>query len=138
MPYYAFSSRKMLLSTWNDLIWILFSFLHRSLWFIKVSQSRNDFFKLTFHPKNEHTFDFTTMIPQVDMFLFIFRKKLKTPKRHFKINWPSLHTHNQIHLLAQKFSKFLNKQGFALGPSIKDAPLIPISLTTTLALNSMN
>ena len=24
----------------------------------------------------------------VDMFSFIFRKKVKTPKRHFEINWP--------------------------------------------------
>ena len=27
------------------------------------------------------------MIPQVDLFLFVFWKKLKTPERHFKINW---------------------------------------------------
>ena len=32
--------------------------------------------------------NFTTMIPQVHLFLFVFVKKLKTPKRHFKINWP--------------------------------------------------
>ena len=31
-------------------------------------------------------FDFTTMIPQVDLFSFVFWKKLKTPKRHFEIN----------------------------------------------------
>ena len=31
-------------------------------------------------------FDFTTMIPQVDMFLFVSWEKLKTPKRHFEIN----------------------------------------------------
>jgi hypothetical protein len=33
-------------------------------------------------------FDFTTMIPQVDLFSFVFWKKLKTPKRHFEIDWP--------------------------------------------------
>ena len=33
-------------------------------------------------------FDFTIMIPQVDLFLFFFWKKLKTTKRHFEINWP--------------------------------------------------
>ena len=31
---------------------------------------------------------FTTMKPQVDLFSFVFWKKLKTPKRHFEINWP--------------------------------------------------
>ena len=52
----------------------------------KVRQSRNEFCKPTLLPKNE--FDFTTMIPQVDLFSFVFWKKLKTPKRHFEINWP--------------------------------------------------
>ena len=33
-------------------------------------------------------FDFTTMIPQVDLFSFVFWRKLKTPKIHFEINWP--------------------------------------------------
>ena len=28
------------------------------------------------------------MIPQVDLFSFVFWKNLKTPKRHFEINWP--------------------------------------------------
>ena len=28
------------------------------------------------------------MKPQVDLFLFVFWKKLKTPKIHFEINWP--------------------------------------------------
>ena len=28
------------------------------------------------------------MIPQVDLFSFVVWKKLKTPKRHFEINWP--------------------------------------------------
>ena len=56
---------------------------------LKVRQSRNDFFKPTFPPKNEkNKFYFTTMKPQVDLFSFIFWRKLKTPKRHFEINWP--------------------------------------------------
>ena len=38
--------------------------------------------------KRTNEFDFTTMIPQVDLFSFVFWKKLKTPKRHFEINWP--------------------------------------------------
>ena len=29
-----------------------------------------------------------SFLPLCDVFLFIFRKKLKPPKRHFKINWP--------------------------------------------------
>ena len=38
--------------------------------------------------KRTNKFDFTTMIPQVDLFSFVFWEKLKTPKRHFEINWP--------------------------------------------------
>ena len=29
--------------------------------------------------------DFTTMIPQVDLFSFVFWRKSKTPKNHFEI-----------------------------------------------------
>ena len=36
--------------------------------------------------KRTNEFDFTTMIPQVNLFSFVFWKKLKTPKRHFEIN----------------------------------------------------
>ena len=39
-----------------------------------------------FSQKTNEKFDFTTMIPQVDLFSFVFWEKLKTPKRHFKIN----------------------------------------------------
>ena len=68
---------------------ILNSFLAKlSMYILKVRQSRNDFFKSTFLPKNEQTkeFDFTTMIPQVDLFSFVIWKKLKTPKGYFEIN----------------------------------------------------
>ena len=45
------------------------------------------FFKATFLPKKRtNKFNFTTMIPQVDLFSFGFWKKLKTPKRYFEIN----------------------------------------------------
>ena len=38
-------------------------------------------------PKNQgEKFDFTTMIPQVDLFSFVFWEKLKTLERHFEIN----------------------------------------------------
>ena len=47
------------------------------------------FFQADVSSKNRRNkFDFTTMIPQVDLFSFVFWKKLKTPKRHFEINWP--------------------------------------------------
>ena len=36
--------------------------------------------------KRTKKFEFTTMIPQVDLFSFVFWEKLKTPKRHFEIN----------------------------------------------------
>ena len=51
----------------------------KSKWFFQADVSSKK-------PTNE--FDFTTMIPQVDLLSFVFWKKLKTPKRHFKINWP--------------------------------------------------
>ena len=31
-------------------------------------------------------FDITTMVPQVDLFSFVFWRKSKTPKNHFEIN----------------------------------------------------
>jgi hypothetical protein len=50
---------------------------------LKVSQIRNDFFKPTFLPKNERT---NPPLLLVDLFLFVFWKKVKTPKRHSKLN----------------------------------------------------
>ena len=35
--------------------------------------------------KQTKEFDFTTMIPQVDLFSFVFWRKSKTPKNHFEI-----------------------------------------------------
>ena len=52
---------------------------------LKVRQIRNDFFKLTFLSKNERT---NSTLLLVDLFSFVFWKKVKTPKRHFAINWP--------------------------------------------------
>lgn len=51
---------------------------------IKVRQIRNDFFKPTFLPKNEQT---NSTLLLVNLILFDFWKKVKTPKGHFKINW---------------------------------------------------
>ena len=42
-----------------------------------------------FPPKKwANNFDYTTMIPQVDLFSFVFWRKSMTPKNHFEINWP--------------------------------------------------
>ena len=54
---------------------------------IKVIKIRNKFFKPTFLPKNKQTIS-TLLL--VDLFSFVFWKKVKTPKRHFEINWPLL------------------------------------------------
>ena len=65
-------------SSWNQLI-------VRSRLRLKVRQNRNDFFKPTFPPKNEQT---NSILLLWDLFLFVFWRKLKTPKRYFVINWP--------------------------------------------------
>ena len=59
----------------------------KSKWFFQADVSSNN---------RTNEFDSTTMIPQVYLFLFVFWKKFKTPKRHFEINWP-LVTGNFIH-----------------------------------------
>ena len=66
--------------------------------YIKVRQSQNDFFKPTFSPKKRtNEFYFTTMKPQVDLFSFVFWRKLKTPKRHLKLgNSPLVNTFFQL------------------------------------------
>ena len=64
--------------------------------FLKVKQNQNDFFKPMFLPKNEQT---NSILLLVDLFLFIFWKKVKTPKRHFEINWP-------LDILAAMFFSF--------------------------------
>ena len=59
---------------------------------LQVSKTRKQIVKPSTKWTNE--FDFTTIIPQVDLFSFVFWKKLKTPKRHFEINfnWPLVFT----------------------------------------------
>ena len=52
---------------------------------LKVRQIRNDFFKPTFLPKNERT---NSTLLLVDLFSFVFWKKVKTPKIHVEINRP--------------------------------------------------
>ena len=51
-------------------------------------------FGILYSPKKRtKKFDFNTMIPQVDLFSFVFWEKLKTPRRHFEINWPLVTVH---------------------------------------------
>ena len=81
---------------------------------LKVRQSRNDFFKPTILPKNERT-NSTLLLCYLmsTCFRLFFWKKLKTPKRHFEINWP---LHSRAACLGQKcvdsfvcFLEHLNK-----------------------------
>ena len=51
---------------------------------LKVRQIRNDFIKQMFLPKYEQT---NLMLLLVDLFSFVFWKKVKTPKGHYKINF---------------------------------------------------
>ena len=62
-----------------------------SIWhLLKFSYFRNGFLRSSiFSEKQTNEFDFTAMIPQVDLFSFVFWRKLTTPKRHFEINRPS-------------------------------------------------
>ena len=56
---------------------------------LKVSKTRKQIVKpaaANSSKKRTNEFDFTTMIPQVDLFTFVFWKKLKTLKGHFEIN----------------------------------------------------
>ena len=54
--------------------------------------------------KRTNEFYFTTMKLQVNLFLFVFWRKLKKTKRHFKINWPLVCS---IKAKLREFNKFL-------------------------------
>ena len=75
--------------------------------------------------KRTNKFYFTTMKPQVDLFLFIFWRKLKTPKRHFEINWPL--TSSRKILLGITFTDFqkscekVTKSDFQIQLSISES-----------------
>ena len=44
-------------------------------------------FGIFYSPKKQRKkFNFTTMIPEVELFSFVFLGELKTPKRRFEIN----------------------------------------------------
>ena len=51
----------------------------KSKWFFQAN---------VFSKKRRNEFYFTTIKPQLDLFSFVFWRKLKTPKRHFEIIWP--------------------------------------------------
>ena len=54
---------------------------------LKIRQTRKDFFQTDVSSKKQtNEFYFTTMKSQVELFSFVFWRKLKTPKRHFEIN----------------------------------------------------
>ena len=36
-------------------------------------------------------FDLNTMVPQVNLFPFVFLEEIKDAKKHFEINWPLEH-----------------------------------------------
>ena len=57
-------------------------------------------------------FDFTTMKPQVDLFSIVFWKKLKTPKRHFEINWPLVAKSNLLVRFLEETSAWKNHFDF--------------------------
>ena len=58
----------------------------KSKWFFQVKKSMNEFY-------------FTTIKPQVDLFSFVFWKKLKVSKLHFEINWPLVYSRMRKHFL---------------------------------------
>ena len=77
--------------------------------------------------KRTKKFDFATMVPQVELFSFVFLGELKTPKRHFEINWPLawphffssvLHTQkNTISLTVLPVAGVVNPEIYQLHPS---------------------
>ena len=62
------------------------------------------FFGILNSPKKRTTkFDLITVIPQVDLFSFVFWRKAKTPKNHFEIIWPSVREQTPVSWLQVVF-----------------------------------
>ena len=59
------------------------------IWTVDKGQTKSKLFFQAKASSKKQTkeFYFTAMKPQVDLFSFVFWKKLKTPKRNFEINW---------------------------------------------------
>ena len=69
--------------------------------------TQNDFFKPTFLPKNEQT---NSTLLLVDLFLFVFWKKVKTPKRQFEINWPLILLNpDKLNVIEQYFDQWKSR-----------------------------
>ena len=72
----------------------------KSKWFFQADVSSNE---------RTNKFNFTTMIPlRSTCFLFVFWKKLKTPKRHFEINWPLENSNIFVVSESTNFSTFFS------------------------------
>ena len=79
------SNSTMFYSIWKtSLGWHLSKGQRNSSWFFQADVSSK---------KRMSEFYFITKTPQVDLFLFVFWRKLKISKRHFEINWPLVPTY---------------------------------------------
>ena len=58
--------------------------------------------------KRTKEFDFTAMIPKIDLFSFVFWRKSKTPKNHFEIIGP-LADHKLLSRLTHLYNKIGQK-----------------------------
>ena len=83
------------------LTFVLFKGQIISKWFLVSLISYNKWTK---------EFNFTTMIPQVDLFLFVFWRKSKSPKNHFEIIWPLVPVKSKVEILQNfvAFSEYMN------------------------------
>ena len=79
--HFIFISKKC-----ANLLFILSIFLILFSW--KRSEKVEMIFSSRCFLQKTNELYFTTMKPQVDLFSFVFWRKLKTAKRHFEIIWP--------------------------------------------------
>ena len=81
----VYGSTKTSLTVHAVYYWSYLYLLRFFDWSLKGQTKSKRFFQADVSSKK---FYFTTMKSQVDLFSFLFWRKLKTPKRHFEINWP--------------------------------------------------
>ena len=73
----------------HTVLYILWILHEKTLLLDTKGQKKSKWFFLADVSSKKWTNEFYfTMKPQVDLFLFVFWRKLKTPKRHFEIKWP--------------------------------------------------
>ena len=70
----------------NQILHTLLGATNKSI-LLKIRSVEMIFSSQCFLQKRTNEFYFTTMKPQVDLFSFVFWRKLKIPKRHYEINW---------------------------------------------------